>query len=375
MDMLEEYGGAVSFLSRLDEKGIAKCVLDVLHFMHRLTCIRIARSKKEIERLHRMHKPVRAAVKNDLPALDSDSEADNGEDWSSGVESLGEDDEDDEALWDDDEDDSMSDSSVVQRRKEKRRESDDEEMAYETAPRKRRPSWEPESDKDQGIERLPIKLSDGRVLKSKSKVYLPQDEEEDSSDESDVPPPPEEKPKVEDVSTGARFGRPAVVDVVSQKSRKARVQAAKEQIAGICQEIVADPENSVRTSQLSTIFNLTLCAQLGLLRRLHTFSLPEISTPSHPEPVPNDPIIRKLTFLSQLAVFKDIIPGYRIRTLSDKEKAEKVSQMVQRTRDWEQGLVGVYQSYLRSLEAEVKGTEPRYFRHARQCLTKAGPIS
>lgn len=54
-------------------------------------------------------------------------------------------------------------------------------------------------------------------------------------------------------------------------------------------------------------------------------------------------------------MFKDIIPGYRIRALTDLEKAEKVSQMVQRTRDWEQGLVGVYQSYLRSLEAELKG--------------------
>lgn len=60
--------------------------------------------------------------------------------------------------------------------------------------------------------------------------------------------------------------------------------------------------------------------------------------------------------LSQLAVFKDIIPGYRIRALTDKEKAEKVSQMVQRTRDWEQGLVSVYQNYLRMLEAEIKGT-------------------
>lgn len=59
--------------------------------------------------------------------------------------------------------------------------------------------------------------------------------------------------------------------------------------------------------------------------------------------------------LSQLAVFKDIIPGYRIRALTDKEKAEKVSQMVARTREWEQGLVMVYQNYLRSLEAELKG--------------------
>jgi nucleolar complex protein 3 len=83
--------------------------------------------------------------------------------------------------------------------------------------------------------------------------------------------------------------------------------------------------------------------------------LREITTPSHPEPVTNDPIIRKLVMLSQLAVFKDIIPGYRIRSLTDKEKAEKVSQMVARTREWEQGLVIVYQTYLRSLEAELKG--------------------
>jgi len=59
--------------------------------------------------------------------------------------------------------------------------------------------------------------------------------------------------------------------------------------------------------------------------------------------------------LSQLTVFKDIIPGYRIRGLTDKEKAEKVSQMVTRTRDWEQGLVSAYQNYLEFLDSELKG--------------------
>jgi nucleolar complex protein 3 len=54
-------------------------------------------------------------------------------------------------------------------------------------------------------------------------------------------------------------------------------------------------------------------------------------------------------------VFKDIIPGYRIRSLTDKEKAEKVSQMVMRTREFEQGLVSNYQNYLKMLDAEVKG--------------------
>jgi len=59
--------------------------------------------------------------------------------------------------------------------------------------------------------------------------------------------------------------------------------------------------------------------------------------------------------LSQLAVFKDIIPGYRIRELTDKEKAEKVSQMVTRSREWEQGLVSAYQNYLKCLDSELKG--------------------
>lgn len=95
--------------------------------------------------------------------------------------------------------------------------------------------------------------------------------------------------------------------------------------------------------------------KLGLLRRLHSFSLPTITTPTNPKPIQNDPLIRKLALLSQLAVFKDIIPGYRIRPLTEKEKEEKVSQMVQRVRDYEQGLVSVYQSYLQVLEKDVKG--------------------
>ena len=104
---------------------------------------------------------------------------------------------------------------------------------------------------------------------------------------------------------------------------------------------------------------------MGLLRRLHSFSLAHISTPTHPQPVVNDPVIRRLAILSQLAVFKDIIPGYRIRALTDKEKAEKVSQLVARTREWEQGLVGVYQAYLTSLDTEIKGI---YSSHAHVLL-------
>ncbi|KAI0646969.1 nucleolar complex-associated protein 3 [Trametes meyenii] len=323
LELLEEYGTSVSFLRTLDEKGIA-------------------RSKKETERLRQLNKPVRKPVEDDLPSLNSGDEEE--DDWSSNVSgfddmSVDEDVSGDEGLS---EAESSTSTADKRRRRKRKEDSDDEELPFEAQPRKRRPSWEPESDKEKGIERLPIKLADGRIQKSGDKVFLDDEEESrpDSDEESEDGRGGAEaaqRSRVEDVSTGARFGRPAVVDVIGQKSRKARIQGAKEQIAGLCQEILGDPENS-----------------LGLLRRLHTFSLSEISTPTHPDPVPNDPVIRKLTFLSQLAVFKDIIPGYRIRALTEKEKAEKVSQMVQRTRDWEQGLVSVYQAYLRNLEAELK---------------------
>ncbi|KAJ6502583.1 nucleolar complex-associated protein-domain-containing protein [Mycena sanguinolenta] len=299
LEVLEEYGGAASFLNSLDQTAIS-------------------RSKKETERLRQLNKPARKAPEKDedLPSLDSHDEED---DWSSDLPS------DDNSLSDDDSDGSMLSSDL----------DSDAEMPYETAPRKRRPSWE--SPPDQGIQKLPIKLPDGRIQKTGIKVKpLPTSEDTEESENGDDDEAPDE-PRREDVSTGARFGRPAVVDVVGNKSRAARIQGAKDQIASICQEIMADPENS-----------------LGLLRRLHTFSLASISTPSHPDPIANDAIIRKLAILSQLAVFKDIIPGYSIRALTDKEKAEKVSQMVARTRDWEQGLVVVYQTYLRALEAELK---------------------
>ncbi|TFK54919.1 nucleolar complex-associated protein 3 [Heliocybe sulcata] len=297
LEFLDEYVEATKFLGSIDPKALG-------------------RSKKVTERLHRMNKPVRVTLEDDLPDIDSHDEDDDS--WSSGIGGG-----DDDLL------------SVPSSSSEASSELDPEEL-YESRRQNASRNREPET---RGVvKRLPIKLADGRIQKSEGQVRVAPEDDESEEEDSERSEEEAEVPQVEDVSTGARFGRPAVVDIISKKSRKARVEAAKEQIASICQEIVADPENS-----------------LGLLRRLHTFSLLAITTPTHPEPIENDPVIRKLAMLSQLAVFRDIIPGYRIRPLTDKEKAEKVSQIVARTREWEQGLVGVYHTYLRSLEAEVKG--------------------
>lgn len=87
-----------------------------------------------------------------------------------------------------------------------------------------------------------------------------------------------------------------------------------------------------------------------------------------------------MAMISLLAVLVDIIPcvvlstlfafcelilsisysGYRIRPLTEAEKDVKVSQMVARQREWEDGLVGVYKRFLEMCEAEVTGS---FFTH------------
>ena len=64
---------------------------------------------------------------------------------------------------------------------------------------------------------------------------------------------------------------------------------------------------------------------------------------------PSD-VIKKLALLTQLAVYKDVLPGYRIRPLSEKEQNVTVSKEVAKLRDYEQSLLTNYQHYLQSLE-------------------------
>ncbi|KAI6091108.1 nucleolar complex-associated protein 3 [Hypoxylon rubiginosum] len=65
------------------------------------------------------------------------------------------------------------------------------------------------------------------------------------------------------------------------------------------------------------------------------------------------PTIQKLTLATQLAVYKDVIPGYRIRLAEDGPE-EKLSKDVRRTRTYEQSLVSGYQTYVKDLARYAK---------------------
>ena len=180
------------------------------------------------------------------------------------------------------------------------------EQDYEQRPRKLK-------RKDKENTRLPIKTAEGKVeLLQVAEVkeedggsWLESDNDEEEVQNSDAEVA-EEKPKI---------------------SVRQQILEAKEEMARIASLINEDPEEhagAFRTlAQISSSKNIT---------------------------------IKKLALATQLAVYKDVIPGYRIRPLAEADMTEKVSKEVRRLRAFEQALVGSYQSYVKELARYAKSS-------------------
>jgi nucleolar complex protein 3 len=59
--------------------------------------------------------------------------------------------------------------------------------------------------------------------------------------------------------------------------------------------------------------------------------------------------VQKLALVTQMAVYKDVIPGYRIRPAGEDAAEEKLSKEVRKVRTYEQALVAGYQGYIKDL--------------------------
>ncbi|KAH6713477.1 nucleolar complex-associated protein-domain-containing protein [Leptodontidium sp. MPI-SDFR-AT-0119] len=169
------------------------------------------------------------------------------------------------------------------------------EQDYETRPRKGK-------KKDQESTRLPIKTSDGLIqeLEVTEEVKDVESDMEWLGAEESEEEPVEQKPAV-----------PMRQQILEAQEEMARIALM------VTQE---DPEEHV-----------------GSFKALAQFGQSHNTT------------IKKLALRVQLAVYKDVIPGYRIRPLSEEDMETKVSKEVRKLRAYEQALVGGYQGYIREL--------------------------
>ena len=64
--------------------------------------------------------------------------------------------------------------------------------------------------------------------------------------------------------------------------------------------------------------------------------------------------LRQRSMLSCAVVLTDILPGYKIAKLSDAQMKEKVKKDLKQLRQYEQGLLELYQKYLMRVEYFIK---------------------
>lgn len=174
------------------------------------------------------------------------------------------------------------------------------EQDYEQRPRKQK-------KKEKENSRLPIKTADGRI--EQLQVAEVEDDAWLNADENDG--------EEEEVTT-----------VVSQEPAvpiRQQILEAKEELARVASLINEDPEEHA-----------------GAFR-----ALAQVASSPHPT-------IKKLGLATQLAIYKDVIPGYRIRPIAEVDQTEKVSKDVRRLRAFEQSLVSSYQAYIKELGRYAK---------------------
>ncbi|KAH8589293.1 nucleolar complex-associated protein-domain-containing protein [Bisporella sp. PMI_857] len=169
------------------------------------------------------------------------------------------------------------------------------EQDYENRPRKGK-------KREKESTRLPIKTSDGLI----QQVEVPEVTEE----ESDLEWLGADESMEEEV---VEVKKPAI-------PVRQQIIEAKEELAKIALMLNEDPEENI-----------------GAFKALAKFGQSPITT------------VKKLALATQLAVYKDVIPGYRIRPLNEQDMETKVSKEVKKLRAYEQALVGGYQGYIREL--------------------------
>ncbi|UZJ55122.1 hypothetical protein CBS101457_004442 [Exobasidium rhododendri] len=348
-----ESGKSLEFLLRLDERSVSKTNAEV----HRARKEELARQQQE-DRQNGIKRGKRKAKDFE----DVEEELSEGESTDMEGASLPSDDDDDSEMSElesgqDGEgrelgsDGEMNHLEQIQRRQKRRQIEDEKDLSQRK--RKKLPTrgaegWSSgedfgEEDDIEGEEEEEGWNEDADLEQKRDKSSNTKDDQSASSRAIHEPLPAsqieEEKRKPfpksrSTITTGTRFGLQSPYDILKTKKKWQRIMMAREQIARLSTDIINDPEVS-----------------LGFIKRLSVFANSYVqSSEDNAKRATVDDAIRASAILSLCAVFVDVLPGYRIRSLTDTEMGEKVNQELARRREWEQGLVTVYRDFLELCE-------------------------
>ncbi|KAK9454058.1 nucleolar complex-associated protein-domain-containing protein [Dipodascopsis uninucleata] len=189
--------------------------------------------------------------------------------------------------------------------------SESEEYEYERMHR----TWKGVEDEGNGdvVEKLPIKTADGKV--KRVVVAKPTNSKKRTLEDSEV--------NADDYDGTENENENENED--SELPEKDRIRLAKEGLSKLANELIEDPEENI-----------------GNLKQLLEYHSNKLAR------------IKMLAIATELMVYKNTIPGYRIRPLTDVERVAKVSKEVKKLRHFEQSLVSGYKQYIESLNMYVQ---------------------
>lgn len=184
---------------------------------------------------------------------------------------------------------------------------ENEEMDYELVPRT--------MNSKKVVEALPIKNLDGtieRVVREVDEEEEEEDEEEEEvEEEEDEEDDDEEEEEDEEEDDGL--------------TPEERLLQTKKEISDLANKLIEDPEE-----------NISCLTRLRKMSESKNF------------------VTSQLAILALVNVFKSLAPPYKIRSLTDSEKKEKVSKDIARLRNFEQTLLINYKSYIDLLTKSLK---------------------
>lgn len=226
---------------------------------------------------------------------------------------------------------------------------DDLEALYERRLRKK--AFEKDEDKGLEVDRvdaLPVKSLDGKLYYRTVPKAEKKPENGDKEDDS------EEDEEVNDGNKGIVKLNKAERRAKLKKKRREEKKQAKEQTETEDEKqdpqakILAEVKEDLTAEEMAEVKQQKM-AELGTA----LLSDPELNIKSLKELLKfckdEDKTITQAALLSCLVVFKDIIPGYRIRLPTEKEQEMKVSKIVKKMRFFESTLLSSYKAYLQRL--------------------------
>ncbi|KAL6949901.1 hypothetical protein ACO0QE_000568 [Hanseniaspora vineae] len=209
-------------------------------------------------------------------------------------------------------------ASTAKTRRSKNATWDDEEQDYEIKPRTLKYSQE-----DEMVEGLPIKIN-GKIERNvhKRQLSIAQKEklaqkEKEEQERASAEEQARVQAQIKQQEKEAEANEKEEEEEAEEEDTEERILALKEDIANLVEQIMEDPEESI-----------------GALTRLRKMAESK------------NPNTCKFSMLALVPVFRSIIPGYRIRPLTEAEKKEKVTKEVAKLRRFEENLVANYIGYV-----------------------------